>query len=94
IGWDSDFGEDDIAQSEDGSEEENDDKVIQDSFQSIFNEYNIAENSPDHVENSSGQMESSPDHVENFNVHVENSHKQLENSPDCWVLTTIDQLNH
>ncbi|GKC08068.1 RNA-directed DNA polymerase, eukaryota [Tanacetum coccineum] len=75
-------------------EEENDDKVIQDSFQSIFNEYNIAENSPGHVENSSGQMENSPDHVENFNVHVENSHEQLENSPDCWVLTTIDQLNH
>ncbi|GKA47697.1 RNA-directed DNA polymerase, eukaryota [Tanacetum coccineum] len=56
-------------------EEENDDKVIQDSFQSIFNEYNIAENSPGHVENSSGQMENSPD-------HVENSHEQLENSPD------------
>nr|GEY00725.1 RNA-directed DNA polymerase, eukaryota, reverse transcriptase zinc-binding domain protein [Tanacetum cinerariifolium] len=57
-----DFGEDDIAQFEDGSdnnsvgihkwEEENDGLVIPYSFQSIVNEYNIMKNSLDHVENS------------------------------------------
>ncbi|GKC16335.1 RNA-directed DNA polymerase, eukaryota [Tanacetum coccineum] len=90
--WVLDFWENDIAQSEDGSdnnsagihkwEEENDDQVIPDSFQSIRKEYNIVENSPDHVENSFGKMENSPDHMDNFDVHVENSHEQLENYPD------------
>ncbi|GKC07615.1 RNA-directed DNA polymerase, eukaryota, reverse transcriptase zinc-binding domain protein [Tanacetum coccineum] len=49
-------------------EEENDDEVIPDSFQSIVNEYNIMENSPNHVENSPGQMHNSPNQMENFDV--------------------------
>nr|GEY01564.1 hypothetical protein [Tanacetum cinerariifolium] len=65
-GWVPDFGDDDIAQSEDGSdnnsvgihkwEEENDGHVIPYSFQSIVNEYNIVKNSLDHVENSPGKI--------------------------------------
>ncbi|GKA51445.1 RNA-directed DNA polymerase, eukaryota, reverse transcriptase zinc-binding domain protein, partial [Tanacetum coccineum] len=86
IGWVLDFGEDDITQCKYDSdnnlvgihkweEENNDDEVIPNSFQSIVNEYNIMKNSP-------WQMESSPNHVENFDVHVENSHEQLEDSHD------------
>ncbi|GJZ18941.1 hypothetical protein Tco_0555531 [Tanacetum coccineum] len=63
-------------------EEENDDEVIPDSFQSIVNDYNIMENSPEHVENYPGKMENSPGHVENFGVNVENSHEKLENFPN------------
>ncbi|GKD05881.1 RNA-directed DNA polymerase, eukaryota [Tanacetum coccineum] len=92
--WVPNFGEDDIAQSEECSdnnsvgihnwERENDDEVIPHSFQSIVNEYNIVENSPDDVENSPRKMENTLDHVENYDVQVENSPeispKQLENS--------------
>ncbi|GJV48255.1 RNA-directed DNA polymerase, eukaryota, reverse transcriptase zinc-binding domain protein [Tanacetum coccineum] len=95
--WVPDFEEDDIAQSEDGSdnnsvgihkweEENNDDEVIPNYFQSILNEYNIMENSP-------GQMESSPNHVENFDVHVENSHEQLEDSHD-HVENSTEQIEN
>ncbi|GJZ55945.1 hypothetical protein Tco_0611138 [Tanacetum coccineum] len=90
--WVPDFEEDDIAQSEDGSdnnsvgihkweEENNDDEVILNSFQSIVNEYNIMENPPDHVEKSLRQMKNSSNHMENFDVHMKKSHEQLENSP-------------
>nr|GEY28689.1 RNA-directed DNA polymerase, eukaryota [Tanacetum cinerariifolium] len=84
------FNRNDIAPSEDGSdnksvgihkcEKENDDEVIPDSFQSIVNEYNIIKNSPNHVENSPGKMENFLDHVKNFDVHVDTSPDHVENS--------------
>ncbi|GKC79600.1 RNA-directed DNA polymerase, eukaryota, partial [Tanacetum coccineum] len=97
VGWVLDFGEDDITQCKYDSdnnlvgihkweEENNDDEVIPNYFQSILNEYNIMENSP-------GQMESSPNHVENFDVHVENSHEQLEDSHD-HVENSTEQIEN
>ncbi|GJZ17478.1 hypothetical protein Tco_0553601 [Tanacetum coccineum] len=48
----------------------------------IVNEYNIVENSHDHVRNSPGKMENSPCHVENSLEQLENSPGHVKNSPE------------
>nr|GEY37783.1 hypothetical protein [Tanacetum cinerariifolium] len=97
IGWVLDFGEDDIAQSEDGSDNNSNSPnhvenspMKMENFLDHVKSFDVhVDTSPDHVENSlihvknsTKQMENSPEHVENPSFHVENSPVYLENSPD------------
>nr|GEV38149.1 RNA-directed DNA polymerase, eukaryota, reverse transcriptase zinc-binding domain protein [Tanacetum cinerariifolium] len=91
-GWVLDFGEDDISQYEDGSdnnsvgihnlEEANDDGVIPDSFEE--NTPVQMDNSHVYVKNSHEKMKNSPKHVEKCFVHVKNSYVHVDNSPDLF----------
>ncbi|GJS19937.1 RNA-directed DNA polymerase, eukaryota [Tanacetum coccineum] len=94
------IGEDDIAQSEECSdnnsvgihnwEEEND---VENYDVQVKNSREISpeqlDNSPDHVENSLVHVENSPEQMENFSDHVENSFVHVENS-HVYVENSLD----
>nr|GEU70047.1 RNA-directed DNA polymerase, eukaryota, reverse transcriptase zinc-binding domain protein [Tanacetum cinerariifolium] len=81
--WVPDFKEDNIAQSDDGSDNDsNPPDHVENSLRKMKNSSNHMENFNVHMEKSHEQLENSPDHVENSHVHAVNSTKQMDNSPN------------